>query len=164
MKVLGFLVAWPWAIHFIDRIMKITVLKNILLVTLTLVFEGCVTYYKAPISLEEAVASQSKVKIVTEDHTEYRFDQLLLEEGTVYGLKPLQEGKKEPLAPYIKEIDEEKKQIKILFPFPITEIYPKNQTKTDVINGAIIATPIISLIIYWILEDSKNEGMSVSPI
>lgn len=132
--------------------------------SILMLLQSCVAYYKAPVSVEEAIATHDKVKIRTIDNEQYKFNSLIREDGELYGIKNLVEGKRDALAPYVKEIDHEKKLVKILLPFTIKEVYLKNQTKTDVMNGAIIAIPIISLIIYWIIRDTNSEGMKVSPI
>lgn len=47
---------------------------------------GCSAYEKVPISLDEAVKVNTKVKVLTADHKKYKFRKIQKTDSTYYGL------------------------------------------------------------------------------
>jgi len=58
-----------------------------LLLTLSILFQGCSIYYRQPVSSEEAFESNQKVKIVYFDGRKEYFKKLEMEDDILYGIK-----------------------------------------------------------------------------
>ncbi|ESU29589.1 hypothetical protein FLJC2902T_00580 [Flavobacterium limnosediminis JC2902] len=55
--------------------------------TVLLVFlQSCDTYEKVPMSLDEAVTANKKVKVITADKKTHKFKKIQMSDGTYYGL------------------------------------------------------------------------------
>jgi len=65
-----------------------THLKTVVLIFAALILlQGCTVYKSANVTLEEAVKSQTKVKIKTKDIQSLKFKRLEFEDGKYYGVK-----------------------------------------------------------------------------
>ena len=58
-----------------------------LILSVTILFQGCSVYRSNQISLEQAAAKESKVKIVSKNNNIDKFLRIILEDGHYYGLK-----------------------------------------------------------------------------
>ena len=70
-------------------------------------FQCCRVYYKEPVSVDEAMNNElKKVKIITIDDRELRFDSIYYKNDKLYGLLRAKKGKSEVLLKeeFIKEI------------------------------------------------------------
>lgn len=50
-----------------------------------LLFESCSIYYKQPVSIEDAVTAENRVKILTKNGAKLGFKRLEMKEGKLYG-------------------------------------------------------------------------------
>ncbi len=57
-----------------------------------ILFQGCTVYKAVPITLEQAVKNEEKVKVTTKSNKKLKFKRIGLEDGTYYGYK-IQKGK-----------------------------------------------------------------------
>ncbi len=62
--------------------------KSIALVlSMLILFQGCTVYKSVPISLEQAVQNDSKVRIKINTNEKFKFNQIGMEDGNYYGVK-----------------------------------------------------------------------------
>jgi len=123
-------------------------LKSITLffVSITM-FQSCVAYQSASVTLEEAVREQKRTKINTISSKKQLYQQIVFEEGQFYGLKRLNRNMvKIPLD--TKEIN---------------DVFIQSKSKSTWMTIAIIAIPLIALSILAIddLNNSYNNGSLV---
>ena len=63
-------------------------LKTIALFCATLIFfQGCTVYKSVPISIEQAVQNESKVRVKTNTNEKFKFSRIGIEDGNYYGVK-----------------------------------------------------------------------------
>jgi PBP1b-binding outer membrane lipoprotein LpoB len=112
-------------------------LKSITLFFISIMmFQGCVAYQSASVSLEQAVREQKRTKINTISQKKYHYEQIVFEEGKFYGLKKLN-----------------KNMVKIpLDTNEIDNVFIQSKSKSTWVTVAIIAIPIIILTIIAIEE------------
>jgi len=58
-----------------------------LLFSILILFQGCSVYKSVPISLEQAVQSESKVRVKTKTNEKLKFMRIGIENGNYYGVK-----------------------------------------------------------------------------
>ena len=58
-----------------------------LLLAFVILFQGCTVYKSVPISLEQAVQNESKVRVKTKNNEKYKFNRVGVENGNYYGVK-----------------------------------------------------------------------------
>ena len=70
-----------------------TIKKHFKFVAITLsmfiLLQGCTVYKSAPVTLEEAYKSQTKVKVKNKDNQALKFDRVTINNGTYYGAKEI---------------------------------------------------------------------------
>jgi hypothetical protein len=113
------------------------------LLSVLMLIQSCVAYNKTPVSVDEAVATNNKVKIYTNENEKHLFDKLVMEDGQIYGIKLLNKLNKDVFAAYVKEIDQEKGLVKVLIPFDIKGIHTKNKTKSLVLTLVLVLSPVL---------------------
>ncbi len=65
-----------------------THLKTVALIFAALIlFQGCTVYKSVPISLEQAVQNESKVRVKTKSNEKFKFNRIVVEDGSFYGVK-----------------------------------------------------------------------------
>ena len=116
-------------------------LKSITLFFISIMmFQGCVAYQSASVSLEQAVREQKRTKINTISQKKYHYEQIVFEEGQFYGLQKLN-----------------KNMVKIpLDTNEIDEVFIQSKSKSTWLTVAIIAIPLIALTIIAI-NDLNNS-------
>ena len=110
--------------------------------TALILFQGCVAYQNTAVSLEQAVQEQKPAKVNTIPNETYYFKQIVFEEGQFYGLKKV-------------------KGEMVKIPVDTNETYKvfvQNKNKSTWTTVAVIAIPIIALVIIGI-----EAANSVSP-
>ena len=66
-------------------------LKLVALFFATLIFfQGCTVYKSVPISIEQAVQNESKVKVITKNDNKLKFKRIINVEGKLYGVRNLE--------------------------------------------------------------------------
>lgn len=58
-----------------------------LVLTILIVFQSCRVYKKNPITIDEAVKSERRIKIKTLDNNKFKFKRVIIEESNYYGIK-----------------------------------------------------------------------------
>jgi len=105
-----------------------------------MMFQSCVAYQSASVSLEQAVREQKRTKINTISKKKHHYEQIVLEEGQFYGLQKLN-----------------KNMVKIpLDTHEIDEVFIQSKSKSTWLTVAIIAIPLIALTIIAI-NDLNNS-------
>ena len=62
-----------------------------------ILLQGCTVYKSGPITLEQAVQEQKKVKITTLDNRKILFKKIVFKDGKYYGVKKLKDSTKDVL-------------------------------------------------------------------
>ncbi len=105
-----------------------------------MMFQSCVAYQSASVSLEQAVREQKRTKINTISKKKHHYEQIVFEEGQFCGLQKLN-----------------KNMVKIpLDTNEIDEVFIQSKTKSTWLTVAIIAIPLIALTIIAI-NDLDNS-------
>ncbi len=98
--------------------------------TLTLL-QSCVAYHMTPVSLQQAEQSKKRVKMKTSTDQTFKFKQIVLEENQFYGLKK-----------------EKGELVKVaISDYGTNEVFLHSKSKSTWITLAVIAVPLIGLII-----------------
>ena len=50
-------------------------------------FQGCTVYKSTPVSIEQAIQNESKVKVITKSNERLKFNKIGIEDGKFYGEK-----------------------------------------------------------------------------
>ena len=96
-----------------------------------MMFQSCVAYQSASVSLEQAVSEQKRTRINTISQKKNHYEQIVFEEGQFYGLKKLN-----------------KNMVKIILDTnEIDDVFIQSKSKSTWMTVAIIAIPIIILTI-----------------
>ncbi|MFC2148317.1 hypothetical protein ACFLR9_07085 [Bacteroidota bacterium] len=116
-------------------------LKSITLFFISIMmFQSCVAYQSASVSLEQAVREQKRTKINTISQKKYHYEQIVFEEGQFYGLQKIN-----------------KNMVKIpLDTNEIDNVFIQSKSKSTWVTVAIIAIPLIALTIIAI-NDLNNS-------
>lgn len=61
-------------------------MKNILLSFILIFLSSCSVYHTRPVSLEEAVESKNRIKVITKNDASYKFRELQMENGRLTGV------------------------------------------------------------------------------
>ena len=94
--------------------------------------QSCVVYNTKPVSLLQAEQSKKRVKMKTSADQTYYFKQIISEEEQFYGL-----------------IKEKRELVKVaISDYGTNEVFLQSQSKSTWITLAVIAVPLIGLIIY----------------
>ncbi len=87
-----------------------------LLFAFIMLFRGCTVYKSMPVSLEQAVKNETKVKVKTKSGKKLKFKRIEIEKGNYYGVKYFQ-GKMEKIylePKFIDSINEKDKTLSII--------------------------------------------------
>ena len=105
-----------------------------------MMFQSCVAYQSASVSLEQAVSEQKRTRINTISRKKYHYEKIVFEEGQFYGLKKLN-----------------KNMVKIpLDTNVINDVFIQSKSKSTWVTVAIIAIPLIAFTILA-LDDLNNS-------
>ena len=116
--------------------------KLFLLLVSLFLLQSCSVYHSEPISVEQAVAAESKVKVITEDHTKYKFQRLEKENDHLVGyVKPLS-GTANKLEGLPSEPDGRFLKVD-LSNIAVETIKLRNNTLSTIINVAI---PVVAVV------------------
>lgn len=115
-----------------------------LLLSFLFLFQNCHVYHKVPISLDEAVAADKRMKVISTDGEKYKFRKIEKKDSIYYGLTKIKDQKvKVPL-----KIEK------------IKSIHPVNKaTSTALSVGIAVAVPIA--ILYAIAYSMRDELVEI---
>ncbi len=120
-------------------------LKTIVFFFLSIgLLQSCVAYHNTPVSLEQAVQSNKRVKLKTSLNQTYNFDQIVLEKEQFYGLKK-KNGKMARIA-ISENLD--------------NKVFLQSNRKSTWATIVIIGVPVIVLAIIVKNSFSFNSGLS----
>ncbi len=104
--------------------------------------QSCSVYHSTPVSIEQAVAAKSKVKVITEDHKKYKFQRLEKENDHLVGLVKPHSGTAKKLAGVPSE--REGRYLKVdLSQMAVETIKLRNNTLSTIIN---IGIPVVAVV------------------
>lgn len=110
--------------------------KMLLSGTFIFLIAGCNVYHSGSVSVEEAVESDSRVKVVTTDNVFYEFKKLKRENGELVGVT----GKNSDTAKGLtgNQQTQEGNNVKIVLEErDIRAVYPKNKKMTNIVNFGV---------------------------
>jgi len=126
------------------KVMNKPLLKySLMLISFFWIFQSCAIYHKQPRTLDEAVKSNRKVKVILTDGRKLKFDRLEIEAETIFGVQNIKG----------------EQQKTIISKNQIEEIQIKNKgasTTVSIILGLGIFTGIMAFI-------AANMTYSISP-
>ncbi|NOQ92645.1 MAG: hypothetical protein GQ552_08015 [Flavobacteriaceae bacterium] len=121
--------------------------------------QSCVVYHSKIATVDEAIQSDDKVKVLTDSNDIYKLHKLKKEDGQIYGVvkKGSETAKRLSDQGLIKYSDSKYETI-LLTESTINEIHLKNKTLSTVLS---IAVPVIGVAaIFAILINSMSNSMS----
>ena len=140
--------------------------KFSLLFSLLFLLQSCSVYHSGTVSIEEAVATENKVKIVAEDGTKYKFRKLETAEGKLLGITRLNSSTAEKVAGMPAEIEGKKLKVD-LSEMSIEKIKIRNNMLSTIIN---VGVPVIIAgvaFMFYVVDALGNTEMpkgAVGPI
>ena len=108
-----------------------------LVLGLMLLVQSCGVYYKTPISLEEAVDRETKVKVYTAEGNNIRYKKITASDGQFYGTK-MKAGKMTQIP---------------LNPDDIVSVRLKNKKASTWVTIGTVGVPLVALVIFLITAD-----------
>ena len=137
-----------------------TIRKHLKLIALFLsvvfLLQSCKVYQAKTVMLDEAIQSSGRVKVNSYRNDKYKFEQLIIEDGKLYGItkKKSLTAKKLSFQNH-KEIDNSN-DVKILLPDNIgKDIHLQNKTMSTVVS---IAIPLLIIIGVLAIIQPGNVG------
>lgn len=114
-------------------------LKRIaLLLIFLMTLQSCSVYYTKTASVDEALLSDNKVKIITTTNDIYKFKKLQTEDDQIYGVANKKSSTAKKFSNEIVSIDSDSKFVKIsLEEITINEIHLKNKGASTAVTVAI---------------------------
>jgi len=109
--------------------------------SLLILLQSCNIYYTSPATVDEAVSSADKVKIVSPDQETYKFNRIVKIDSLLYGYTKNKSAAAKKLSGQIifKEADSKTAKIQ-LYDHNINTIYLKNKTGSTIVS---IAIPVV---------------------
>ncbi len=140
-------------------------LKKISIFLLFLItFQSCSVYHSKTATVDEAVLSNDKVKVITNSNDIYKLHKLKMEDGQVYGVLKKGYETAERLADQgiIKYSDSDSKYETIqIKDNTIKEIHLKNKVLSTVITIAIPVVGVAVILIIMVNNMSFSSGITV---
>ena len=119
------------------------------LLAIIFLFQSCKVYHNKTATVDEAVRSFKRVKINSYGNHVYKFENLQIQEGQLFGLAKRSSKTAETLSVQIVEVKENNKYVKIhILDNTIKEIHIQNKTMSIIvpIGVTILAITALSLI------------------
>lgn len=104
--------------------------------TLIFLIMGCNVYHSGSVSVEEAVESENRVKVVTADNVFYEFKKLQRVNGQLVGVTGKKSDTAKGLSDHNQSIDGNNVKIE-LAESDILAIYPKDKKMTNIVNFGV---------------------------
>ena len=127
--------------------MKTINLKGITIaLSALMLLQSCRVYHKTNVTVDEAIASSNRIKAKTFVDVTYKFDDLLREDGQLYGIANSYSCTAKKLSLQIVEENSAEKNVKIfLTENTIEEYYLQNKTLSTILTVAIPVVVIIGI-------------------
>ena len=124
-------------------------LKSISILLMVLItLQSCVVYYSETASVDEAVQSANRVKVVTTSNDIHKFKKLQKEDEKIYGITKANSSTAKKFSDQeTTEIIGSKNVSILLSDTQITEIYLKNKTMSTVLTVGAIVVPVGILVL-----------------
>ena len=111
-----------------------------MLLSLTIFMQSCVTYHSSTASIDEAVQSNDKIKLISATDP-YVFKELIRENGNIYGITKRKSVTADLLSAQIVEDTKDQKNVKILLRNDqLNNIHLQNKTMSTL---STIALPFV---------------------
>lgn len=132
-------------------------LKFIALVLISIMtLPSCSVYYTETASVDEALLSDNKVKIITTTNDIYKFEKLQTEDDQVYGVTRKKSSTAKKFSNEIVSIDSDSKFVKIsLEEIIINEIHLKNKGASTAVN-VVIPVVIVGVLVGVGVHSANN--------
>lgn len=141
------------------KILRLYLKKISIFFMFLITLQSCVVYHSKIATVDEAIQSDDKVKVLTDSNDIYKLHKLKKEDGQIYGVvkKGSETAKRLSDQGLIKYSDSKYETI-LLTESTINEIHLKNKTLSTVLS---IAVPVIGVAaIFAILINSMSNSMS----
>ena len=119
-----------------------------LILVLSILFHGCQIYHKSTATIDQAIDSEQKVKVILVDGSKYYFDQIKIDGDILYGVNNIHGQFKNTLL--------HRDQITYLYLFDTA----KSKKRTHILIPVLISGAIILLIGYGIYSFSNTDWLS----
>jgi len=145
----------------IMKTMRLYLKKISIFLMFLITFQSCSVYHSKTATIDEAVQSNNKVKVITVSNDILKLHKLKLEDGQIYGVLKKGSETAERLADQgsVKYSDSKYERIK-LNENKIKEIHLKNKTLSTVLAIAIPAVGVA--VLFVILYNTVDVGSSLS--
>lgn len=129
-----------------------TINDNLKLVSILLLivflFQNCVVYHSKTTTLDEAVQSGQRVKIITNDNNIYKFKSIQKKDGQVVGLVNKRSSAAKKFSTFQDTIKYKYPIVAVLISEnSIKEIYLKNKTLSTILTIGIPITIVVGLVV-----------------
>lgn len=131
------------------------------LLAITMSFQNCKVYHSQNVTVEEAVLSQKKVKIIANNNDKYFFKKIFIQEDTIYGVTKINSATAKKLDCNIKRCSVNDKMAKIILDKnTLKEIYLQNEklSKTLTILAPLVVVSVVILIVYFVGVSTMDLG------
>ena len=144
------------------KIIRLYLKKISVFLLFLITFQSCSVYHSKTATIDEAVRSNNKVKVLTNSNEIYKLHQLKMEDGKVYGVLKKGSETAERLADQgiIKYTDSKYETIQIK-DNTIKEIHLKNKTLSTVLSIAIPVVGVAVILIILIDTTSFSSGITL---
>jgi len=144
------------------KTIRIYLKKISVFLILLMTLQSCVVYHSKIATVDEAIQSDNKVKIITDSNDIYKLHKLKIEDGQVYGVLKKGSETAERLADQglIKYSDSKYETI-LIKDSTIKEIYLKNKTLSTVLSIAIPVVGIVVLLVVLYNTASNDIGITL---
>lgn len=115
--------------------------KAAMILSALILFQGCTVYKSTPITMEQAVDKEQKVKILTKNNKKLKFNRIAVENGKYYGVRQV-DGK---TVKFLLDVD------------TVESIREKDKSLSTVLTVAIPVV-IIAGIIFLVINNSVVQA------
>lgn len=132
-----------------------------LIMSLTILVQSCVAYHSSAASIDEAVQSNDKIKLVSATKDTYVFQELQRENGNIYGITKRKSVTADLLSSQIVADTKDQKNVKILLrDDQLNNIHLQNKTMSTLatIGIPLVVMGVIAIIVANSLDFNLGLG------
>ena len=139
--------------------MKISIKLIALMLSIVVLMQSCRVYHSATVSVDEAISSQKRVKVKSNDNETYRIKKLDKNNGKLYGVAHLNSDAAHYLSSYLIDNTNGGKYVDILIPDKfISKIQLHNKSLSTVLTVLLPIIAIGGLLTIAVANMSLNLG------
>lgn len=144
------------------KIIRLYLKKISIFLLFLITLQSCSVYHSKTATIDEAVRSNDKVKVITNSNDIYKLHKLKIEDGQVYGVLKKGTETAERLADQgLVKYSDSKYETILLKDSTIKEIYLKNKTLSTVLSIAIPVVGVAVILIVLYNTTSFDSGLTV---